>query len=52
MKTVEGKVMKKKESRTRKRKNETKKGVVLGPAYDWWFNEKDDIYDKLYKDKV
>lgn len=22
--------------------------IVLGPSFDFWLNEKDDIYDELY----
>ncbi|WP_169732335.1 hypothetical protein [Cohnella thermotolerans] len=29
-----------------------KDAAILGPEYDWWFNEEDDIYDKLYGDKI
>ncbi|GIP08173.1 hypothetical protein J1TS5_03430 [Paenibacillus macerans] len=23
---------------------------VVGPEYDFWLNDKDDVYDELYKD--
>ncbi|WP_156922432.1 hypothetical protein [Cohnella thermotolerans] len=26
--------------------------AILGPEYDFWLNEKDAIYDELYKDEV
>ena len=29
-----------------------KDAAILGPEYEWWFNEEDDIYDKLYGDKI
>ncbi len=27
------------------------KVIVLGPAFDFWLNEEDDIYDELYAER-
>lgn len=33
-----------------KMKDIPKDAWIVGPEYDFWWNEKDDVYDELYKD--
>ena len=37
-----------KKSQERKVQFDEDKIVVLGPSFDFWLNEEDDIYDELY----
>jgi hypothetical protein len=53
-------VMDKEEKQVKKQSNEQpvnnkmkdipKDAWIVGPEYDFWWNEKDDVYDELYKD--
>lgn len=31
-----------------KEKQDPKKAIVVGPEFDFWLNEEDDIYDEVY----
>lgn len=52
--------MDKEEKQLKKQSNENQNVVkmkeipkdawIVGPEYDFWLNEKDDVYDELYKD--
>lgn len=32
-------------------KHDPEKSIVVGPEFDFWLNEEDDIYDELYREK-
>lgn len=42
----------KKDKKNKKKRSLPKPAAILGPAYDWWNNPEDDIYNEIYRDKV